>query len=205
MEKNTQEALDLILRWEGPEINIANSEPGGISKYGISLQTYNDYCIKNKLPRPDMNTIANMPEDKAREFYKDAFLPAIKFNNLPEGVDIRMADCSISLGITGAINLLCMALRQYPLLNTMTDELIALASNTDPCSLISCLSTGWIAEKHTKANTTSWNTFGNGWSKRNTAVTNQCLSHYVTPNTHATTVTVINKEKLNAKIITAED
>jgi lysozyme family protein len=172
MQANETVALDLIIQWEGPEVNVSETEPGGISKYGVSLQTYADFMKKTGQPAPSANTIADLTELQARSFYQTEFLPAINFDNLPSGIDVRLADISINLGITGAINLLETTLMQYPLTNTITPSLLTTLNTYDPKSIVLALSAGWIANKHTSKN---WATDGHGWSNRNISVTQECL------------------------------
>ena len=175
---NLNEALNLIIRWEGPEVNQSNTEPGGISKYGISLVAYSDYCAKNNLPSPTTDIIANLAEADARNFYGNWWLPQMRFNDLPHGVDVRMADIAVNLGIHGSINLLSMVLQQYPLHDVLTDDDITAVNALEANSVILALSTGWIAVKHTSPNwnptSTAPSGFGHGWMNRNISVTSQC-------------------------------
>src|ERR1700728_643532 len=110
MKVNETTALDLIIQWEGPEINQSPTEPGGISKYGISLTTYADFCKKTDIDPPTFATISALTETDARAFYQAAFLPTIRFDDLPTGVDVRLVDISVNLGLTGAIEMLEMAM-----------------------------------------------------------------------------------------------
>lgn len=167
MKNNETIALDLIIQWEGPEINQSSAEPGGISKYGISLTTYADYCKKANLPIPTTQTIADLTETDARNFYQIVFLPAIRFDDLLSGIDVRLVDISVNLGITGGINLLQMVLMQYPLTDIISDDLIKLLNTYDPKAVLLALSTGWISNKHTHP---SWVTYGHGWMNRNISV-----------------------------------
>jgi len=176
---NLNAALILILSWEGPEINQSNTEPGGISKYGISLVAYSDYCLKNKLPAPTANTIANLQSSDAQNFYGNWWLPQIRFNDLPNGIDVRLADIAVNLGVRGAINLMSMILQQYPLHDVLTDDDIKTIATLDIPSVILALSAGWLAIKHTSPN---WAPpphgagFGHGWTNRSVSVTQQCNS-----------------------------
>lgn len=172
MQSNRDIALNLIIHWEGPEVNRSPQEPGGISKYGISLTTYAEYMQKLGRPKPTADDIANLTEDHARSFYADVFLSAIRFDDLPTGVDIRLIDISVNLGITGGINALEMVMAQYPLTGRISDQLLKLVNNYDPKAVVLALSAAWIANKHTKD---SWKTNGHGWSNRNADMTAQCL------------------------------
>jgi lysozyme family protein len=177
--KNITAALDIIIFWEGPEVNRSPKEPGGISHYGISLQTYADYCKKNKLPAPTADDIANLTEAQARTFYSNVFLPAIRFNDLPSGVDVRAVDIAVNLGITGGVQLLQMVIGAFPLTSSLSDDQIKTINSYDPKAVILALSTGWISNKHTH---TSWfddgtgHGYGAGWTNRNTNEKQKCLA-----------------------------
>ena len=172
MDKNQDAALDLIMRWEGPEINESPTEPGGISKYGISLTAYADYCKVKKYDAPTMDNIRELTEEQARSWYAFWWLPQIRFDDMPSGVDLRLADISVNLGVRGAINLLEMSLNMFPLTGVLDDSVVSNVNKQDAKALIHALSTGWLAIKHTSPN---WVKFGHGWSNRNLAVTAQAL------------------------------
>ena len=170
---NLTAALDLIIQWEGPEVNQANTEPGGISKYGISLVAYGDFCKQQKLNSPSFDTIANLTESDARGFYGNYWLPQIRFNDLPSGVDVRLADIAVNLGVHGALELTELVLLLWPLLGQLTDADIKALNIIPPEAIILSLSAGWISRKRSSTN---WNEFAHGWINRNIAVTTQCLA-----------------------------
>ncbi len=178
MQENLNAALDLIIRWEGSDINRSPREPGGISKYGISLQTYADYEKKLGNPPPTADDIANLTEPQARDFYSVTFLPAMRFNDLPNGVDVRLVDIAVNLGITGAINCLEMVLLQNLLTGVISDNLIKVLNSYDAKMVVFALSAAWISNKHTKP---SWfddgtgHGYGAGWTNRNIDLTNKTL------------------------------
>ena len=178
MQENLNATLDLILRWEGNDVNTAPSEPGGISKYGISLTAYSDYCKKMNIAVPTKDTIANLTEADARSFYGDYWLPQIRFNELPTGVDMRLADISVNSGIVGAIKKLEMVLLQFPLTGRISDDLLQRLNKYDSKIVVFALSAAWISAKETKP---TWydagggKSYGHGWSNRNIDVTDKAL------------------------------
>lgn len=181
MQQNEEAALNLILTWEGPEVNISPGEPGGISKYGVSLQTYQQYN-----PGATANTIANLTANQASDFYQQHFLPQIRFDDLQSGVDIRLADIAINLGITGAIHTLQLVLQQYPLTDTISNTHIRLIDAMGVEEVIYGLSASWITRHNTDV--AGWVKDGHGWSNRNNAVTLQAI-HTATSNTPASALT----------------
>jgi lysozyme family protein len=120
-----------------------------------------------------MDDIAAFTELQARDFYSNSFLPSIRFNDLPSGVDVRLVDIAINLGVTGAINILEMVLLQWPLTGHITDDLIKMINSYDAKCIVLALSAAYISNKHTKP---TWITFGHGWTNRNIDGTQKCLA-----------------------------
>jgi hypothetical protein len=160
-----------ILTWEGPEVNISPDEPGGISKYGVSLQTYTEFCKKNNLPVPTVDTIKNLTADTAGYFYQVYFAAEIDFNDLPAGVDFRLMDIVVNLGMTGTNKLVAAITDQWVIPNT--NNITKYIEGIDPTKLIHDLSTGWISIKSFSLH---WPLYGHGWTARNIAQRNTALS-----------------------------
>jgi len=178
MKENLNVTLDSIIRWEGNDVNRGPTEPGGISKYGISLTAYSDYCKKFNLPVPTVDDVANLTEEFARNFYGQYWLPQIRFDELPNGVDFRLGDISINLGVVGAIRSLQLSLMQFPVDGKMSDHLIETLNMYDPKMVVFALSSSWISNKFTKPgwfNDGTGHAYGLGWSRRNQDVTIKSL------------------------------
>jgi lysozyme family protein len=161
-----------VLQWEGPEVNISPDEPGGISKYGVSLQTYADYCKSHNLPAPTFDDIKNFTADQASAFYKTYFADYIDFDDLPAGVDYRLMDIVVNLGKNGTNKLASAVTDQWIPANTTT--IASYFKGIDPSKAIRDLSTGWISIKSTSphwyvTDKTQGNSYGHGWTKRNIA------------------------------------
>ena len=178
MQENMNATLDLIIRWEGNDVNTAPSEPGGISKYGISLTAYSDYCKKMGKNPPVKDDVANLTEADARIFYEIYWLPQVRFRELPVGVDMRLADISVNSGIVGACKKLEMVLLQFPLTGKISDDLLKILNSYDPKMVVFALGAAWISAKETKP---TWydagggKSYGHGWSNRNIDVTQKSL------------------------------
>jgi lysozyme family protein len=162
-----------ILQWEGPEVNVSKDEPGGVSKYGVSLQTYTDFCKTNHLPVPTFDTINNFTADDASNFYKAYFASNIDFDDLPAGVDFRLMDIVVNLGMTGTHKLVSAVCDQW--VPSTPTSIAGYLKGLDPVATINALSTGWISIKSTSPH---WYvaspvpgdlSYGHGWTKRNIA------------------------------------
>ena len=175
---NWKQAFDWVMQSEGAEINISPNEPGGISKYGVSLQTYAEWCKKQGKAKPTFDTIKNMDKPTAMIFYKSAFADVFRFDQLASGVDYRMFDVSVNLGINGGIKLLAAVVGEW---STLDPAVIVKAANKISArQLCPLLGAGWIAIKSTR-DTWQYKTvdgkqvkgYGHGWiNRRNFADTN---------------------------------
>lgn len=172
MEANTPFTLANIRDSEGMDVNRDPGEPGGISKGGVSLNAMNDYRRTIKLPPVDKDYIAGLTIPQVDDFYAKAFLPRIRFNDLPSGVDYRLADLEVNSGQTGAIWILELALGISPLTNTMTDDLLARTKAANPHDLVLVLGAVWIGRKSMSP---KWPQDCNGWTNRNNRVMRQSL------------------------------
>ena len=173
MQANRTITLDSILRWEGSDLNTAPTEPGGASKYGISVDFLSDYHKKHGLPKATIPDVSNLTADAASQIYGEMLLDPLRFDQLPSGVDFRLADLTTNLGMTGGPTLLQLCLGIYPLTGVMDSQTIAATMASDPKALIVALSAAWIAVKHQSPNWSSSpvtkSGFGHGWSNRNNA------------------------------------
>lgn len=179
MKTSASQTIDWILEDEGPEFNRSSGEPGGGSKYGVSLTAYREAGN----PTTTLDQLAVLTKGQAAEFYLNHVLPQIRFDELPVGVDYRFADIRVNLGQTGAVNLLELVLGRWPLTGRMDDDLLAQVqrpfNHLDDDSLILALSAAWIAKKHESPN---WGPspqtktgYGHGWSNRNVRATQRAL------------------------------
>lgn len=171
MLANRDKVLDAIILSEGPEVNY--NDPGGASKYGVTVVSLGDYW-DSKATVADAEALT---EKDARDFYVNHFMPMIRFDELPSGVDYRLMDILTNSGPSGAIWLLELVLRRWPLTGKLTDDLFAEIKALDARALIMALSAAWIADKHARKDQhTGWPASGHGWSNRNIRVTHDALA-----------------------------
>lgn len=174
------QALAWIDEDEGPELNIGGSEPGGASKHGVSMTVLQEWHKAHGLPGPTMDEMRAVDATLAGQIYAAKFAEPIHFNDLPAGVDYRVLDISVNLGVTGGITALQLALGLWPLTGVLDDATMAAVRAADPKVLIAALSAVWISKKHESPN---WNPspitkngYGHGWSNRNARATARALS-----------------------------
>lgn len=180
MKANAAPALAYILEDEGSEFNVSPNEPGGASKFGVSVTTLSDWNIRHGKAAASIADDSAMTPELAGQIYAADFLEPIHFDDLPAGVDYRLADICINLGVTGGLTLLQLALGMWPITGTMDDATTEAIKTAHPEALILALSAAWIAKKHESPNWGSSpvtkNGFGHGWSNRNAKATVRALA-----------------------------
>lgn len=173
MLTNLQKALGFILSDEGPELNIGGSEPGGASRFGVSVTALSDWHKQRGLPTATVADVSAMTADLAGQIYTHNFADPIRFNDLPGGVDYRLLDIAVNLGVTGGTTALQLALGMWPISGTMDAATMSAVALVDPSALVRMLSASWISKKHESAN---WPKYGRGWSARNARATVNALT-----------------------------
>lgn len=167
--------LAFILEDEGAEFNVSGSEPGGASKYGVSVVALSDWNKKHGKPPATIADVGNMTQDLAGQIYTDDFLDAIRFDDLPAGIGYRLADASISLGVTGACLILQMSLQMYPCTGIMDEATLAAVKKADPKIVIAALDAAWLAWKHGMS-PDGWVKYNHGWINRVIRVRDRALA-----------------------------
>lgn len=183
MQENRTTALNYILASEDGTLNLSPSEPGGASKWGVSVDLLTDYYKKIGKPKATIGDVTALTRDDAIVVYDSMLLDPLRFDELPSGVDYRVSDIETNSGVTGGVEVLQLALGMWPLTGKMDDATMARVKNIDPRLLVSLLGAVWIGKKHESPN---WNPspvtkngFGHGWSNRRLAADDQALEMIV--------------------------
>lgn len=175
MKADTETTVNYILDDEGPEFNAGGSEPGGGSKFGISMTV-----LLEVTPKALLSDLARLTRDGAAQIYVTHIMPTIRFDELPPGVDYRLMDIRTNLGLTGSLQLLELVMQRWPLTGRMSDGLMqGVLAWGEPKFLVYALSAAWVSKKHESPN---WNPspitktgYGHGWSNRNIRATSRAL------------------------------
>jgi lysozyme family protein len=180
MQANEIIAINGILESEGPELNQnppgtppGHGEPGGASRFGVSVDALTDFNKSRGRPLATVQDIVNLTQDQAVEFYSQWVLPKMRFDELPSGVDVRCADVFTNLGPNGGVNLLELCVDRMPHTGKFDDQLLAAIVAKDPKEMIVAIGEQWIAKKRTQP---GWAKYGRGWSARRERVDAQCIA-----------------------------
>lgn len=180
MHDNLTAALGYILSDEGPELNVGGSEPGGASKYGVSVNALTDWHKQHGKPAATVADVAAMTPDLAGQIYTANFANPIRFDEMPPGADYRLLDIAVNLGVTGGITALQLAIGMWPITGVFDDRTMVAVNSVDAKSLVHALSAAWIMKKHESPgwlpHTGSANGYGHGWSNRNARATASAVS-----------------------------
>jgi ABC-type multidrug transport system fused ATPase/permease subunit len=158
---NVAACLDIVLQHEGG-FSDHPSDPGGPTKFGITLRTLAEFREK-PVTREDVQAL---DRDEAKEIYRANYWNPMRCDELPRGIDLIAFDFGVNAGPRTAIKALQRAAG-------VTDDgsigpitLAAIRAHL-PTNLINRMSEERM--KHYRA-LAAFETFGAGWTNRNEAV-----------------------------------
>ena len=97
MDKNFEEAIKFVLKWEGGLVEDKN-DPGGVTKYGISQKSY---------PYED---IRGMTLGRAKEIYYQNYWLKSECDKTPAPMNLILFDTSVNCGRSRAKKILLTSL-----------------------------------------------------------------------------------------------
>lgn len=158
MAWNTYDAaITRILSHEGGYVNNA-ADPGGPTKYGITLATYRRYLK----PTATALDVQRMSLVEAKTIYRKHYAEKINYGALPAGLDYAVLDYAVNSG-TGRAPKVLQALVGVTQDGAIGPATLAAVAKRDPVALIAALCDERIAFLRRLK---TWSTFGNGWSRR---------------------------------------
>src|ERR1035437_5930775 len=165
--------IGFILVDEGPELNQNAQEPGGASRFGVSVDALTDYHHSVGLPVATIADVVAITSDQAIAFYR-WYLSSLMLDQLPAAIAYRLADIATNLGQVGGARALCLALGVWPLSDQVTPALCGAARQLDQTQLICALSGVWMGQKHGAGK--GWEQDGHGWTARRSKAHARALS-----------------------------
>lgn len=95
MKTNLQTCFDLtVLKWERAEYTNTPGDPGGPTKYGVTIVTLSHELGR----RATIDDVKNMTEQTAMEIMRKKFWNVIGADDLPSGVDMEAFDICYNAG-----------------------------------------------------------------------------------------------------------
>ena len=152
------ECVAIVLRHEGGFVEHPR-DPGGATKYGITLNTLRGWRGDETLTADDVRALT---EEDAREIYLARYWNPIRGDELPPGVDLAVFDYAVNSGVRRAAREL-QAVLGVPQDGAIGRVTLAAARSLDPNVVISNLCERRRAFLRTLR---TFDTFGRGWLQR---------------------------------------
>lgn len=161
MSNNTSAAAIkwLIDNYEGVMYTNRPTDPGGPTKYGITLADFREF-FKHDATAED---VQSMTRDQAEHVYLVKYWNGMHCDDLPSGVDFMVFDCAVNQGLGRASRFLQAAL------NVKADGYIGpltlkAAQSDQPLELVNAVAAlrmfAYGEINH------MWHEYGHGWAKR---------------------------------------
>jgi lysozyme family protein len=147
-----RKAVSIILELEGGLVDDPR-DPGGLTKYGISLAAY---------PKLGRQGILELTLDEARAIYRRDFWDAARCSELPAEMRLAVFDAAINQGVRTAIRTLQKVLG-VPVDGIIGPKTLSAAAKADCQKLV----VDFMAERAGRyAALATFKTFGLGWMRR---------------------------------------
>ncbi len=156
--QNYDESLRRLLVHEGGYTNHP-SDPGGPTKYGITIHDYRKYIDANGTAAD----VKNMTLPQAKRIYDQRYWSSQRCNDLPAGVDYSIFDYGVNSGIGRSGKVLRRLCGLPDNTSVVTPEVVDAVRKRDAVELVKAINTERLAFlKRLK----TWPTFGKGWGRR---------------------------------------
>ena len=166
MQANRIPFLDrLISKYEGGYCWDA-ADPGGPTKYGITcydLAEHRGVAMTSMSEWAPLVRGMQMPE--AEDIYNKKYLAGIRFDDLPSGIDVVIADYAINSGVGRPILVSCRLL-SLPPSSKMTNALVDALKKVNRDWFINAMCDERLQFMKSIRGGSSWAKFGHGWAAR---------------------------------------
>jgi lysozyme family protein len=152
------EALKRLLAHEGGYTNHP-SDPGGPTKFGITIH---DYCRYVK-PNATAADVRDMKLGEAMAIYRKRYWDAQRCDDLPAGVDYSLFDYGVNSGIGRSGKVLRRIVGLPDSTHVVTDEVLRAVARRDPKALVGAINDERLAFLRRLK---TWPVFGKGWELR---------------------------------------
>lgn len=156
---NFDEAIDIILKFEGGYVNDPN-DPGGETNFGISKRAFPEYDIRA------------LTEGAAKQIYKIFYWDRMQCSRLPAYMRLMVFDCAVNQGTFYATKMLQEAVRT-DVDGSIGSLTINASATVDRLYAISYMA---LRRHLSYSRSKHWDSYGSGWSKRLLEVSILCSS-----------------------------
>jgi lysozyme family protein len=154
-----QAAVRLVLEFEGGGRVVSHpKDPGGLTKYGISLKAH---------PELGPAGIRSLTEEAAIGIYRKDYWEALGLNRFPPELALPLFDAAVNLGVANAARVFQKALgrlgRDLVVDGVLGPKTVAASKRYPPRTLLSVFLTERLAYYRRLE---AYETFGFGWDRR---------------------------------------
>ena len=90
-----EDALAVILKWEGSEYTETSGDRGGATKWGITLATLTRWRGARPTTKDD---VKNLTREGAAVIYRQWYWDRVSCEKMPDGVDLLLFDSAVNEG-----------------------------------------------------------------------------------------------------------
>ena len=169
---NYNKCLETILHHEGGYVNHPK-DPGGETNLGVTKRVYEAWVMENDLSQKDMKDL--LVEDVA-PIYRKNYWDRMKCDDIPAGLDLCVFDFGVNAGTGRSAKYL------QTMIGTVADggigpnTLRALDAYVDANGIEGAIKNFQEARQKYYESLSTFDTFGKGWTRRNTETTELALS-----------------------------
>lgn len=156
---NFDKALKAVLADEGGYSNHP-SDPGGATNHGVIQKVYDGF--RDGLGR-SRQSVKKITMAEVRDIYRKQYADAIKFNDLPDGVDYCVFDGAVNSGPSQSVKWLQRALGGVNVDGQLGMATLAAVEKADTVRLVNSICDQRMAFLKRLR---TWSVFGTGWTKR---------------------------------------
>jgi lysozyme family protein len=142
------------------------ADPGGPTKYGITCYDLAEHTGQKMTSMATWAPIVKaMTLATAEVIYANKYANAVRYNDLPAGIDVVMMDYGVNSGVGRPIRV-ARALLSVPGGAKMDQKLLDAIKKSDPTKFVNDMLAERLHFMHAIRNGAAWNTFGGGWGAR---------------------------------------
>lgn len=146
------------------------SDPGGPTKYGITIHDYRKYINK----AGTAEDVKRLTLDQATRIYRPHYWDALRCDELPAGLDYSVFDYGVNSGVGRAGKVLRRLCGLPDTVSTVTPEVLTAVGKRDPIKLIEAMNAERLKFLQSLS---TWNVFGNGWTRRVAEVRERSIAY----------------------------
>lgn len=160
MAKNNFSAcVEYVIKSEGSEYTNDPHDPGGPTKWGITLTDVRLHIKKGATA----NDVRRLTKGQAITVYREKYWDALNCDDLPAGLDYSVFDYGVNSGIGRSAALLRKLMEMPVKPSTVTDKVALSTGDYDIDKFIILFNTERLCFLH---DLRIWEYFGKGWGRR---------------------------------------